>query len=154
VATNGFTVNGEYFTVADSALQRSITDVIFGVHGTTSAEVRLEDLSQTAPAGRFGVKIDDDTFTIRRATSTTSDPYAESLDLLTITQYGAEFGVPLAVTNVAPLVANMVEVLPANLVQKLAWFQGHGPTEDPDGYVLIHVGVNKLGIIPYWDYRG
>jgi hypothetical protein len=34
------------------------------------------------------------------------------------------------------------------------WLQGHGPTADPDGYVMIAVGEEKLGILPYWNYGG
>lgn len=146
--------NGASFTPVDDATQRVNTVASLAVEGKASAEYQLIETDQTSPAGRYRARVSADQYVIQRAASTGPDPYATVHDLLTIDKEGAEFHVPLDVGGLSPFVANIVEYLGIDDVRALEWIQGHGPTADPDGYAVINVAEGKLGIVPYWDYRG
>ena len=73
--------------------------------------------------------------------------------MLTLDDEEAVFGVPLDVDSIKHFVGNIVAFLtPAQVKPVVEWLQGHGPTTDPDGYLLLSVAEGKQGIIPYWDY--
>ena len=149
-------INGEAFVVADGAYQRGVTSTSLEVEGSATAEFRLTEKDQTAPAGRYRARVTGDQYVIQRAAGANRlNPWAASTDLLTIDKDGITPNVPFDVSGISPFIGNVVGFLtPGQAIHTVEWMQGYGPTADPDGYCVIAVADNQLGIVPYWNYQG
>ena len=146
-------LNGEAFVVSDGPTQRAVTAAVLEMEGSATAEFRLTEKDQTPPAGRYRSKVSGDKLILQRASAKTGDPWDTAQDLLTLDSEGITPNVPLDTDGIRHFVAHVVGyITPKQAAGVVEWLQGHGPTADPDGYVMITVGENKLGILPYWDY--
>lgn len=68
----GLTYNGEGVTIADSAELRANTAPYWEVRGKDSAELRLTEQDQEDPAGRYRIRVEDDTLLFQRASESAS----------------------------------------------------------------------------------
>lgn len=146
-------VNGEPIALAGGPTQRDVTEASWEVEGHSKAEFRVTEGDQKSPAGRYRMQASGDKLRLQRAASNTSNPWASATDLLTLDDEEAVFGVPLDVDSIKHFIGNIVAFLTPGQVKPIVeWLQGHGPTADPDGYLLLSVAEGKQGIVPYWDY--
>ena len=146
-------LNGEAFSVSDGPTQRAVTAAVLELEGSATAEFRLTEKDQTSPAGRYRTKVSGDKLLLQRASSAGTNPWASAQDLMTLDAEGITPHVPLDVDGISHFVGHIVSyITPKQAAGVVEWLQGHGPTANPDGYVMISVGENKLGILPYWDY--
>lgn len=61
-------VNGETIVLAESVSQREDTTFSYEIEGQDTAELRLAELDQTDPAGRYRIRLTGDQLRVERAT--------------------------------------------------------------------------------------
>ena len=151
----GFRVNGELFTIANSPLQRDETAVSYEVEGRATAEVRLTELDQVEPAGYYRTRVEGDKFLIQRALKTVSKgdwrDWVDAMTLLEISRSGISFNVPIDLSSLAGLTGTIIDTVPVNTPSVVWLGEGHGPSEEPVGYLMVAVNSDEeFGYIPFW----
>ena len=149
----GFRVNGELFTVANSPLQRDETGVSYEIEGRAAAEVRLTELDQVEPAGYYRTRVEGDKFLIQRALKTVAKgdwrDWVEAMTLLEISKTGASFKVPIDLSSLAGFTGTIIDTVPVNTPSVVWLGDGHGPSEEPVGYLVVAVNSDEeFGYIP------
>lgn len=146
-------INGESFLPADSTRQRDASDVALDVEGRTAADVRITDLGETAPAGRYRIRSSADKLLIQRQGSVLADGeylWPSAITLMEFSKDEVAFKVPLDLSGLNPFVGSIIDVVDAD-VPDVVWLgDGNGPTHEPDGYLMVGVAEDSVGFVPYW----
>ena len=148
-------INGESFTVADSDRQRTAREVAFDVAGRDSGEVRITDLGEIDPAGRYRWRSEGDKLLLQRANAATPDGEYLWPSALTLVEVGKDevgFKVPLNLDRVLPFVAHVIASVPLEALDVTWLGEGYGPTEGPAGYLMVSIDDNDEGVgyLPFW----
>ena len=151
-------INGESFQVADSHAQRDATRISFEVEGRESAELRLTELDQVEPAGYYRTRVEGDKLLIQRAASTvlkgsTWRDWGDATTLMELSGTGIIFRVPVDLSSLAGFTGTVIDTVPADFPSVVWLGDGHGPSEEPTGYLAVAVddeGEEGLGYIPFW----
>ena len=97
-------VNGEYIRLVDSPVSNALTTDSFELEGESTAELRLTELDQTDPAGRWRFRLTGDALQLERAAQAS---WVDSNVFLKVTSEGVDL-VNLSDDGVADLLERVL----------------------------------------------
>lgn len=86
--------NGEAVQIAEGPAIEAVTAESWDIQGAATAELRLTELDQTGPAGRFRLQVSGDQLFIQRGAGDAVDPWSSATTLLTIDDTGVRVEYP------------------------------------------------------------
>ena len=140
----GFTVNGEFFQVVDSAVQRDASDVAFGVVGNKSAAYYLTESDQTDPAGRYRMQVSGDAWKLQRKSRDDEGGWGTPEDLIVAGVEEISFGKPFDLSQINDFVNAIAGVVEPDVPETVWLGAGSGPTQAPVKCLALTVDGQTL----------
>ena len=151
-------INGEGFTVADSTRQRDATELALEVEGRAAAELRLTELDQVEPAGRYRLRVNGDKVLFQRATTILAPGeylWPGALTLMELSKDEVAFKVPVDLTSLGGFTGMLISTVPLDTPGVVWLGDGLGPSENPAGwYAFLAEGEEDPVYVPFWRGTG
>ena len=151
-------INGEGFSVADSTRQRDATELALEVEGRAAAELRLTEVDQVEPAGRYRLRVNGDVLLIQRADFTQTPGeylWPSALTLMELSSTGVVFKVPIDLTSLGGFTGMLIDTVPLDTPGVVWLGEGMGPSTEPAGwYAFLADGEPDPVYVPFWRAEG
>mgnify|MGYP003394340813 CR=1 FL=1 len=150
----GLKINGEGFSVSDSAIQRDAKEIAFEVEGRDTAEVRITDSGETDPAGRYRLRSDGDKLLLQRAGAATPAGqflWPSALTLMELSSSGVTFKVPIDLSSLGGFTGMLIDTVPLDAISAVWLGEGLGFSEEPAGlFAFAAEGEDDPVYVPFW----